>query len=52
MHSFPPRLCSVKDMANNLLCTRDVSPVGKNWASNFIWRQPALCTCYSQRYDY
>ena len=46
--SFPPRLYGVKDMANNLLRARDASPVGKNWASNFIRRQPALCTHYSR----
>ena len=51
-HSFPPRLRGVEDIANNLLRARDASPVGKNWASNFIRRQPALCTHYSQRYDY
>ena len=36
MYSFPPRLCGVEDMANNLLHAHDASPVGKNWASNFI----------------
>ena len=27
--SFPPRLRGVEDMANHLLCVRDVPPVGK-----------------------
>ena len=28
-HAFPPRLCGVEDMANQLLCKHNVSPVGK-----------------------
>jgi hypothetical protein len=27
--SFPPRLYSVEDMANQLLCVRDAPPIGK-----------------------
>ena len=38
--SFPPRLSGVEDMANQLLRVRDAPPVGKNWASNFVKRQP------------
>jgi hypothetical protein len=50
--SFPPRLCGVEDMANQLLRVRDAPPVGKLWAHNFVKRQPALYTRYSRRYDY
>ena len=50
--SFPPRLCGVEDMANQLLRIRDASPVGKLWASNFIRRQPELRTRYARRYDH
>jgi hypothetical protein len=50
--SFPPRLCGVEDMANQLLRTRDAPRVGKHWASNFVKRQPELRTRYSRRYDY
>lgn len=28
--AFPPRLCNVEDMANDLLRVRNASPVGKN----------------------
>jgi hypothetical protein len=38
--AFPSRLNAVKDMANRLLRDRDASRVGKNWASNFVKRQP------------
>ena len=50
--SFPPRLSSVKDMANHLLRVRDAPRVGKLWASRFVNRQPELRTRYSRRYDY
>jgi hypothetical protein len=50
--SFPPRLCNVEDMANQLLRARDAPRVGKHWASNFVKRQPELRTRYSRRYDY
>ena len=50
--SFPPRLCGVEDMANQLLRVRDAPPVGKLWAHNFVKRQPELRTRYSRRYDY
>ena len=36
--SFPPRLCGVEDMANQLLRVRDAPPVGKRWAYNFVKR--------------
>ena len=50
--SFPPRLSSVEDMANQLLRVRDAPPVGKLWAHNFVKRQPELRTRYTRRYDY
>ena len=50
--AFPPRLCGVEDMANQLLRARDAPPVGKRWAYNFVKRQPELRTCYTRRYDY
>ena len=50
--SFPPRLAGVEDMANHLLDTRGAPRVGKNWAGNFVRRQPELSTRYSRRYDY
>ena len=50
--SFPPRLSGVEEMANYLLRVRDASPVGKNWASNFIKRQPELRTRWARKYDY
>ena len=50
--AFPPRLCGVEDMANQLRRERDAPPVGKRWAYNFVKRQPELQTCYTRRYDY
>jgi hypothetical protein len=50
--SFPPRLSGVEDMANKLLCERDATKVGVNWASNFVKRRPELRTCFTRRYDY
>ena len=50
--SFPPRLCGVEDMANQLLRVRDAPPVGKLWAHNCVKRQPELRTRYTRRYDY
>jgi hypothetical protein len=50
--AFPPRLCGVEDMANQLLRIRDAPPVGKLWAHRFVKRQPELRTRWSRRYDY
>lgn len=50
--AFPPRLSAVEDMANRLLRDRDAPRVGKNWASNFIKRQPELKSMFSRKYDY
>lgn len=52
---FAPRVNDVKDMADTILCERDVTKttkVGKNWATNFITRQPALKTRFNRKYDY
>ena len=40
--AFLPRLCSVEDIANQLLRVRNAPPVGKLWAHNFVKRQPAV----------
>ncbi len=50
--AFPPRLCGVEDMANQLLRVRDAPPVGQLWAHRFVKCQPELRTRYSRRYDY
>jgi len=50
--AFPPRLCGVEDMANQLLRERDAPPVGKLWAHRFVKRQPEIRTRYTRRYDY
>jgi hypothetical protein len=48
---FPVRISGVEDMANRLRRERDASPVGRNWASNFIRRQPELQTRQTRSYD-
>lgn len=48
---FPVRIRGVEDMANLLRRERDASPVGKNWAENFIRRQPELQTQKTRSYD-
>ena len=50
--SFPPRLRSVEDMANQLLRARDALDVGKLWAHNFVRRRPELRMRFSRKYDY
>lgn len=50
--SYPPRLRDVEDMANILLTERGALRVGRNWASNFVKRQPQLKTRFFRRYDY
>jgi hypothetical protein len=49
---FPPRIRGIEEMANILLCVRGAPPVGVNWASNFIKRQPELYTHWVRKYDY
>ena len=39
-------------MANRLLADRDVSPVGKHWARNFVKRHEELDTRFFRKYDY
>ncbi|KFZ13758.1 hypothetical protein V502_06463 [Pseudogymnoascus sp. VKM F-4520 (FW-2644)] len=48
---FPVRISGVEDMANLLCRERDASLVGKNWAKNFIRRQPELQTQKTRSYD-
>ena len=50
--AFPPRLVRVEAIANQLLRDRDAPPVGKNWTSNFVKRQPQLQTRFLRKYDY
>jgi hypothetical protein len=49
---FPSRLRFVEEMANSLLADRNMLPVGKRWAHNFIKRQPELKTRLFRKYDY
>jgi hypothetical protein len=49
---FSPGLSVVEDMANLLRKTRGASRVGKQWARNFVQRQPELRTRRSRPYDY
>ncbi|KFY28041.1 hypothetical protein V491_00668 [Pseudogymnoascus sp. VKM F-3775] len=50
--SYPPWLVDVAAIANLLLAAQRKPPIGVNWASSFIKRQPALKTCQLYRYDY
>ena len=50
--AFPPRLCSVEDMANQLLRVRDAPPVGQLWAHRFVRRKEELRTRWTRQYDY
>ena len=38
VRGFPPRLTTVKDMANSLLAARYKEPVSKRWPNHFIKR--------------
>jgi len=49
---FSPRPSEVRDMADLLLAERQESPIGKNWASNFINRRPEIRAKINRRYDY
>ncbi|KAL2885016.1 hypothetical protein HOO65_090311 [Ceratocystis lukuohia] len=42
----------VEEMANRLLADRGASPVGKNWASNFVKRHSDLQMRFSRKNDY
>lgn len=50
--AFTPRSSAVEDMANRLLRECDARRVGKNWASNFVKRQPQLKTVFGRKHDY
>jgi hypothetical protein len=50
--AFPPRLYSIKDMANKLLTDRGASHIRSRWAFNLVKQQPELCTRFTRRYDY
>jgi hypothetical protein len=52
---FPPRMSIVRETANLLLASHDITPpetVGKNWVTNFIQRHEELRTTYNRKYDY
>ena len=52
LHSFPPWISNVKDMANHLLQAWNQECIGKNWTLNFVQQQPQLQSCFNQRIDY
>jgi hypothetical protein len=39
-------------MADLLLTERNASPVGKNWATNFINRRPEIKSKFNRKYNY
>jgi Tc5 transposase DNA-binding domain/helix-turn-helix, Psq domain len=49
---FPPRPRDVREMADLLFAERDASPVGKNWATNFINRRSEIKSKFNRKYDY
>lgn len=49
---FSPRIDDVRDMANLLLATRRIGPVGKQWPYRFVRNHPKLKTRLSRSYDY
>ena len=49
---FPVRHAYLRDMADRLLLSRGAPPVGKNWVTRFVNRQPDLRTRFSRKYDY
>jgi hypothetical protein len=49
---FPPRPRDIQEMANLLLTERDASPIGKNWATNFINRRPEIQSKFNSKYNY
>ena len=52
LRGFPLRLGGVEEIANRLLADRDVSPIGKFWAGNFVKRHEELNTRFFCKYDY
>ena len=51
-HGFPPQPQAVQEMADLLLAQCNMSPVGKNWTSNFINQRMELKTKFSCKYNY
>ncbi|KAJ8107760.1 hypothetical protein OPT61_g8643 [Boeremia exigua] len=49
---FGPWLADVAAMANSLRAERNLGPVGTNWPSTFVKRQPELKVKFNRRYDY
>ena len=55
---FPPRISTVRGMANILLSARAESPVnalltvGENWVRKFVNRHKQLQSKYTRKYDY
>jgi hypothetical protein len=52
LRGFPPRLATVKDMADSLLAERYEDPVGQKWARTFVTRRPELKVKFNRKYDY
>jgi hypothetical protein len=52
LRGFPPRLATVKDMADSLLAERHEDPVGQKWARSFVTRRPELKVKFNRKYDY
>jgi hypothetical protein len=52
LRGFPPRLATVKDMADSLLAERYEDPVGQKWAATFVKRRPELKVKFNRKYDY
>ena len=48
---FPPTIGAVRAMADRLLATRQVGPVGQKWPFNFVKRTPSLKTRFNRPYD-
>jgi hypothetical protein len=48
----PPKLASIRDMADSLLTERHRDLVGENWAKAFVKRQPELKVELNRNYDY
>jgi len=49
---FGPRLADVEDMANNVLKSRGIASVSKNWAQRFVQRRTELKVRFNRAYDF
>jgi hypothetical protein len=49
---FSPQLADVAAMANSLRAERNLGPIGVNWPSMFVKRQPELKVKFNRKYDY